>query len=76
MQEHVFTIDLTRVDGDGTIKCPKCGVIISPDDTSEEIYTVLEPAVNGDTLSKITLKCNKCKSTINLIGFEAVNENV
>ena len=75
MQRHAFTIDLTKVDGDGTIKCPKCSVTISPDDTSEEVYTILEPAVKGDTLSKIVLQCNRCKSRIDLVGFETVNEN-
>lgn len=73
VQKTSFTIDLTKVEGNGTIKCPKCGVEISPDDTTDEVYTVLEPIVKGDALSKIVLQCNKCQSRINLVGFRSAN---
>ncbi len=67
-------IDLTKVEGDGRIRCPKCGVEISPDDTSDKIYTVLEPVLRDDSLTTIVLQCNKCMSKIELVGFGSLDE--
>lgn len=64
-----YTIDLTKIDGDGAFPCPKCGVIISPDDETEEVYQILETKVKGDELAELVLLCNKCKSKIRLVGF-------
>jgi DNA-directed RNA polymerase subunit RPC12/RpoP len=64
-----YKIDLTRIRGKGNVKCPKCGVEISPDDTSEDVYTVLQPIVNKDCLERIVLQCNRCGSRIDLVGF-------
>ena len=64
-----LTIDLMKVHGDGKINCPKCGLEISPEDTSEENYVVLEPIMKGDVLEKLVLQCNKCRSVIELVGF-------
>ena len=68
-----YTVDLNRVDGDGKVNCPKCGVEISPDDTSENVYTILEPILKGESLEKIILQCNKCGSRISLTGFQQAN---
>lgn len=68
-KQKPYTIDLTKVKGKGNVKCPKCGVEISPDDTSEDAYTVLQPIVNEDCLERVVLQCNKCGSKINLTGF-------
>lgn len=64
-----YTIDLTKIDGDGAFPCPKCGVIISPDDETEEVYTIAETKVKDDELVELVLKCNKCGSKIRLTGF-------
>jgi predicted RNA-binding Zn-ribbon protein involved in translation (DUF1610 family) len=64
-----YTVDLTKIDGDGAFPCPKCGTIISPDDETEEVYQILETKVKGDELAELVLMCNKCKSTIRLVGF-------
>jgi len=37
-----FRIDLNEIDGEGEFPCPKCHVMISPDDESEEVYRVLD----------------------------------
>jgi len=66
---RLYTIDLTKVKGDGKVNCPRCGVEISPDDTTEEVYTILEPVVKEDCLEKIILRCNRCGSRISLVGF-------
>jgi hypothetical protein len=71
-----YEIDLTKVEGTGNIKCPKCGTEISPDDTSEEAYTILEPVIKDDRLEKIVLQCNRCKSTIHLVGFNETRPRI
>jgi len=69
-----YTIDLTRVRGKGEVRCPRCKVEISPDDETEDTYTILEPVMKGDCLEKIVLQCNKCGSHIYLTGFHILNE--
>jgi len=69
-----YTVDLTKIDGDGTFQCPKCGAIISPEDETEEVYTIVETKVKKDELTELTLKCNKCGSKIRLIGFLSPSE--
>jgi len=69
-----YTIDLTKVNADGTFNCPKCRIEISPDDTSENVYTIIEPVVKEDCLEKILLRCNNCQSRIRLIGFNVLSE--
>ncbi len=68
-----YTIDLTKIKGKGNVKCPKCGVEMSPDDTSEDVYTVLQPIANRDCLERVVLQCNRCGSKINLVGFNNTN---
>ncbi|MBS7615805.1 hypothetical protein KEJ45_01220 [Candidatus Bathyarchaeota archaeon] len=65
----MYTVDLTKIDGDGAFPCPKCGVIISPDDETEEVYQIIETKVKGDDLAELMILCNKCGSTIKLTGF-------
>ena len=70
----VFNLDLKKIDGEGDFPCPKCGVIISPDDVSEEIYSILEVKSRGERLEKLVILCNKCGSIIHLVGFELLDE--
>jgi len=70
----MYTIDLTKIDGDGAFPCPKCGSIISPDDETEEIYQIVETRAKNDELAEVILICNKCKSTIRLVGFLSQQE--
>ncbi len=65
----MYTVDLTKIDGDGAFPCPKCGAIISPDDETDEIYQIVDTKVNGIRLEELVLQCNKCGSTIRLVGF-------
>ena len=69
-----FVIDLSKIKGSGEFKCPKCGVKISPEDQSENVYTILEPIVREDRLEKVILQCNKCGSKISLIGFHVLEK--
>jgi len=68
-QQQMFTIDLASMEGDGDFPCPNCGVLISPDDESESIYTIVDTRVKGESLEELTIQCNKCGSKIRLIGF-------
>ena len=65
----MYSVDLTKIDGDGAFQCPKCGVIISPDDETEEIYAIVETKVKDDELVELILMCNNCGSKIRLTGF-------
>jgi len=68
-QPLVCELDLTRIRGDGDFPCPNCGVIISPEDETEDVYRILETKVRGQALEELVIQCNKCASRIRLIGF-------
>lgn len=66
-----FIIDLKTVDGNsGSFNCPKCKTVISPDDSSEENYEIIDTKIINDQLSELIIKCIKCKSIIKLTGFD------
>jgi predicted nucleic-acid-binding Zn-ribbon protein len=65
----VYTIDLTKIDGDGAFACPKCGSLISPEDETDTTYEIVETRVKGDDLEELVLTCKKCGTTIKLVGF-------
>ncbi len=65
----IYTIDLTKIDGDGAFPCPKCETIISPEDESEEVYKIIETKVRNDELIELVLVCAKCGTNIRLTGF-------
>ncbi|MCK4439908.1 hypothetical protein KAU85_02880 [Candidatus Bathyarchaeota archaeon] len=67
-------VDLTKIDGDGAFPCPKCGAMISPDDETEEVYTLVETKVRNDELAELVLVCNQCQSKIRLTGFLSPSE--
>lgn len=74
--QEMFTIDLARIEGNGDFPCPHCGVTISPDDETENIYTIVDTRVReGEItqgqppLEELTIQCNKCGSKIRLVGF-------
>jgi uncharacterized C2H2 Zn-finger protein len=68
-QTHVYKIDLTRINGDGAFRCPRCGTTISPDDDTEDSHSVAEPKVNSQGLKEVIIRCNRCASHIHLTGF-------
>ena len=73
MRKKTYKIDLTTIEGGGDFPCPKCGILLSPDDESEEVYTIIETYIGDeDNLETMIIRCNKCKSTINLEGFTAL----
>jgi hypothetical protein len=75
MRKKIYKVDLTTIEGGGDFPCPKCGISLSPDDESEEVYTIIETYIGDeDNLESMIIRCNKCKSTINLEGFTALLE--
>ena len=65
----VHGIDLTKLEGKGDFLCPSCGTLISPDDTTEEVYSVLETKVRDNVLETLMIRCNRCGNRIVLTGF-------
>lgn len=69
MKLLLYEIDLKTLGGEGDFPCPKCGVTISPEDWSEDVYEILETKVRNNELEEITILCNKCKSKIRIFGW-------
>jgi len=67
--QEAFKIDLTKIEGDGEFPCPKCRTVISPDDQTEEAYSIVDTKMKGDMLEELVVVCNKCGSRIHIVGF-------
>jgi len=68
-QPLVYEVDLTKIKGEGDFPCPNCGVIISPEDETEDVYRILETKIKDEVLEELVIQCNKCGSKIRLVGF-------
>jgi transcription elongation factor Elf1 len=66
--EHI--INLASAEGDGSFKCPQCGLSISPDDETEDNYQILDTKVVNDELDELFIACGKCGCTIRLTGLQ------
>ena len=73
-QKQAYKVDLTKINGNGDFPCPRCGNVISPDETTEETYSILEPKVNSHGLEEVVLCCNICKGHIHLTGFSLLEK--
>jgi len=71
-QVLVHKINLIEIEGKGDFLCPCCGAKISPNDETEEVYSILEPKVRNNTLESLLIRCNKCSNKILLTGFSAL----
>jgi hypothetical protein len=67
-----YILDLLAVEGNGSFACPKCGMTISPEDETEENYTIVNTKVVNDELVELVVACSKCGTTIVLTGFEQI----
>jgi hypothetical protein len=65
----VYNVDLLKLEGDGDFLCPCCRAIISPNDETEEVYSILEVKVRNNKLESLLIQCNKCSNKIILTGF-------
>jgi hypothetical protein len=73
-QTQAYRVDLTKIIGEGDFPCPRCGNVISPDETAEETYCILELKVNDKGLEEVVISCNGCKSHIHLTGFSLLEK--
>ncbi len=69
-----YVLDLTRLDGNGDFSCPGCGTTISPDDCSEETFSIQETKVGDKGLEELVITCNTCESQLTLTGFSLLEE--
>ena len=65
----VYQVNLAELQGEGDFPCPSCGVVISPEDETEDVYVIVDTKVRGDDLEELVIQCNQCKSKIRLVGF-------
>jgi hypothetical protein len=73
-QTQAYRLDLTKIDGNGDFACPRCGATISPDDCTEETYSILEAKINNQSLNEVVIRCNSCSSDLHLTGFSLLQE--
>ena len=71
-----YKVDLTKIDGDGSFPCPKCGTMISPEDESEEVYKIINTKVINDQLVELVIECSTCGTNVVIAGFETAIEGV
>jgi len=72
--KRAYIVDLAKIEGKGDFLCPDCGVKISPDDETENTYSILEPKVRGSVLEEVLICCNRCGGQISLVGFSLEQE--
>jgi hypothetical protein len=73
-QKSMYMIDLNKIGGKGDFSCPCCGNTISPDDCTENAYTIIEAKVNSHGLDEVVICCNKCGIQLHLTGFSMLAE--
>jgi DNA-directed RNA polymerase subunit RPC12/RpoP len=73
-QVLLYTIDLTKIVGNGNFACPRCGTKISPEDESETVYSILGLKVKSNGLEEVLIRCNRCSSHIHLTGFSLLRQ--
>jgi DNA-directed RNA polymerase subunit RPC12/RpoP len=70
----MYVLDLTKIDGSGDFSCPECGTAISPDDCTEEAYSIQEANVSDQGLEELVIRCNTCASELHLTGFSLLQK--
>jgi len=70
----MYILDLAKIGGNGNFSCPKCGAAISPDDFTEEAYSIIEARVNQQGLEEIIIRCIRCESFLHLTGFSLLQK--
>ena len=73
-QKQVHVLDLTKMDGSGDFSCPRCGAVISPDDCTEEVYSILKAKIGSHGLEELVIRCNRCASQLHLTGFSLLQK--
>ncbi len=76
MKGALYTVDLTKIEGDGSFQCPKCGTGISPEDETEDNYQIIDTKVVNDELVELEISCGSCGTRIKLTGFQQAMEDL
>jgi phage terminase large subunit GpA-like protein len=66
-------VDLARIEGSGDFPCPICGVNMSPDDQTEDTYSIKGMKTRRDILEELVIQCHRCKTLIRLTGFKLLD---
>jgi len=69
-----YLLDLSLTQKNGNFLCPRCGLLFSPDDETEDSYCILETTVKDNTLETLTIQCQRCISEIRLVGFSQLTD--
>jgi hypothetical protein len=67
------TINLTQIDGDGSFPCPKCGIVISPEDETEKVYRIVDTKIVNNELVELVVLCENCGIKVKLVGFQSTS---
>jgi hypothetical protein len=73
-QLTVYRMELDDINRNGSLPCPSCGAHISPEDQTEEVYTLLDVNMNGAGLEEIVIRCNRCQSQIYISSFSKAEQ--
>jgi len=73
-QTQVYVVDLTKIDGRGDFSCPNCGAAITPDDCTNETYSIGEAKVKNQSLEELEIRCNMCSNYLLLTGFSLLQK--
>ncbi len=76
IQSKEYLLDVSQTDLDGAFSCPHCRSRISPDDRSENNYTVYETQMTDNNLDEVIICCKGCLSFIHLTGFSILQKTV
>jgi hypothetical protein len=68
-----YKVDLARIEGSGDFPCPICGVNMSPDDQTEDTYSIKGMKTRRDILEELVIQCHRCKTLIRLTGFKLLD---
>jgi predicted RNA-binding Zn-ribbon protein involved in translation (DUF1610 family) len=68
-----YKVDLTRIEGSGDFPCPTCGVNMSPDDQTEDTYSIKGMKTRRDILEELVIQCHRCITLIRLTGFKLLD---
>lgn len=60
------TVNIETVDKEGDFPCPNCGATISPDDETNDIYSIIETKIKGSILEEIIILC-RCGASLSLL---------
>jgi hypothetical protein len=71
---QIYVMDLAKIGGSGDFSCPGCGAAISPDDCTDQAYSIMETKVNKQDLEELVIRCNRCTSYLHLIGFSLLEK--